>query len=64
MGYMFRHDLSFSIIDGPDVCMECYTSSDLVEKCSTCESVACGSCLLEIPVRWKHEICRPSSRIK
>lgn len=59
MGYSFRHDVSFLAFDGPALCMECYTSSDSVEKCCTCYSVACFSCLLEPSVRWKHEICRP-----
>lgn len=55
----FRHDLSLERVDGPALCMECYTSTQSADKCVTCMFFVCQYCILETSVRWKHEICRP-----
>ena len=53
-----KHDLSFQRVDGPALCMECYTNIDIVDKCKTCNLHVCNICMFETSIRWKHEICR------
>lgn len=54
-----RHELWFEPLDSPGVCMECYTNEEGLGKCRACLSVVCYQCVMELAVRWKHEICRP-----